>query len=104
VAGRGVQLGRLLNREGILVPWRTVAAVRVRSRLVVTHGLMIPRRVSTSRGLSPIYIKQGNRIAEMESELLRFDHLDRLVRDISAAIMIPTSAMKKSSTRLRLMF
>jgi hypothetical protein len=54
VTSRGVQLGRLLNRKGILVVRRTVAAVRVHSRLFVSHGLMIPRRASTSRRLSPI--------------------------------------------------
>ena len=53
MAGLGVQLGRLLDGEGILVVRRTVATVRVRSRLFAAHGVMIPRRASTSRRLSP---------------------------------------------------
>jgi len=53
VAGDGIQLGRLVNREGILVVRRTFATGRVRLQLVVAHGLMITRLASSSRRLSP---------------------------------------------------
>lgn len=48
-----IQLGSLLDGEGVLVVRRTFAAGRGRSRLFGGHGLMIPRRASTSRQLSP---------------------------------------------------
>lgn len=43
MAGLGIQLGRLFDREGILLVRRTVATGRARSWLFVGHKLMIPR-------------------------------------------------------------
>jgi len=51
--GRGIELSGLLNGEGIFVGRRTFATGRVRSQLFGGHGLMITRRASTSRQLSP---------------------------------------------------
>jgi hypothetical protein len=53
MAGLGIKLGRLLDGKGILVVRRTVATIRVRSRLFAAHGVMIPRRGCAPDRLSP---------------------------------------------------
>jgi hypothetical protein len=60
VTGRRIQFGGLLDGEGIFVVGRTFAAGRVRSQLVIGHGLMITRRPPPRAGYPQVVALQGN--------------------------------------------